>query len=538
MTVPRFRQRYVMPRGNGQGGGPTPPPVVDKRKPQTWIYDIGRVSNRGVADTATRQLMSQFDGCVFVLNYLSGSSTTNLTNTLDYILNDAGNPYRNTDFKSLIYQIPFEAPAMQIASLSRSGTALTVVCDNMFGTGGNGVKIRMLTGDHAVYNGDYAAANVSYNTSTKTISVTVADTGTTAADTSRNGIALVDNYSTREQFDEICARNWWSRRSGTTGPRLSWSTSFGAWDINNTEWAPLNGDGDNFAAYLARYGHTAWGAIAGLTGFFQDNVNLIRADVWGSGHLGDWNRDGTQEDRNGTASGTSTFVQASHRAGLARFADTHRALSAGRMVGANADNDLGSPEWSGKYDLALFENADNFTTATCVARVAQAGNLIGDKVVWYHGESRTSRGGTGLENDYPTMRKHMARALTLGFTAYGFSGASESPSYFIRYRQDEYDAPLGVPVDGPQVAARSGNLWYREFSNGVTVFNNGSTQQQLNLTTAFPGKSFRKLSSADLGRTPLDPTFNNGAAVSVLTLAGASGGSHIGEGAILIRSDT
>jgi len=551
---------------NTGGGGGGPPGPVDKRKPMTGVMDIGRSSNRGITSVADRELISQFDIIVTTLDYNNSTHVSNFTATLNYIRSDVANPYRNPDFKGFLYQMPYELHGGQVTSISRSGSVLTIVFQEtppgVTGTS-SGLRLRGLTGSYAVYNGNYTSLS-SWNSTSRTATVaTTETTGPTAADTSYNGIAVA--YTRGDaRFDFVNTQNSWSRRLGITGRRTKWTSAFGNWDLNMTyPYSPTDSNGRTFAQYVAYFGSVTngWGSIPGIAGFYQDNVQSIRGDTDGNGDNGDWNRDGTSESRNGNFSGTSTSVQAAHRQGVVKFPQEHRAINSAFEVIANADNDLNNTEYNQQYDIAFNESFAGSDTATCVTRVANHHTYLrGNKISWYHARSYVSRGGTGLENDAAIMRRHFCRSLCIGCDCFSFSGTDESPEYTVRYRHDEYDAPLGLPVDGPISANNGGaanRCMVRRFTNGVVIFNNSTvignsdTVNVAALATAHGVAGYRKIGSADIGRTPMDASFNNGANVTSIVLAGPINGvdpdgagpgtasnSIIGEGVILLRTDT
>lgn len=546
MFTARFSQRIRRPSGVPFEPPAPPGPPPARNKPLTAALDFGRSSSqRGLSTAQQRQLASQFDylfhsgeegvGTSAMTNFVS-----RLTTTLDYILNDQSNPYRNPSHISAIYQIPYECHGAQVVSLQRNGTTLTLVFDGTvpgleLGIS-HGMKLRQLVSPYDVFNGDYTTAGtgtgvvgklLSYNNTTKTVTCEVASSGPTTQDTSRNGIGIARDRGL-ERFEKACEINAWTRRLGTTFRRQKWTSSFGSWDINNTLFAPTDSNGNTFAEALAHLAQNEyqWASIPGLKAFFQDNVQSIRADTDGNGDNGDWNRDGFSEDR--------STMQASHRAGIAKYALKHKSYDANRIIIANADNDLSGSGWSGAYDAAIFEFAFQQSNTTLISRLVQHDHLVGSKIMVYCAQSRVANGGTGLGTDYNMMRRHFARSLVLGYDCYAFCGDDEG--YVLSRRHDEMDAPLGTPVGVAVTAANggaAGRLWVREYSNGLVVFNGSSSSDTLNVASY---GNFRKLSASDIGRTPLDSTFNNGTAVTSLALAGASGGALIGEGAILVRA--
>ena len=77
---------------------------------------------------------------------------------------------------------------------------------------------------------------------------------------------------------------------------------------------------------------------------------------------------------------------------------------------------------------------------------------------------------------------------------------------------DEYDAPIGTPVESPPRAPQSNGIYTRKYSNGIVLENPRKVSATIDV-----GTGYKRL------RGTQSPSVNNGAAQSSVTLPPRSG---------------
>jgi hypothetical protein len=93
-----------------------------------------------------------------------------------------------------------------------------------------------------------------------------------------------------------------------------------------------------------------------------------------------------------------------------------------------------------------------------------------------------------------------------GYFAYTTTGQAAPPWF------DEYDAKIGTPSEAPPTVATASGIWMRRYTNGLVLVNPGTSTLSINV-----GAGYKRL----LGTQ--DPTVNNGAVESMVTLPPKSG---------------
>ena len=115
----------------------------------------------------------------------------------------------------------------------------------------------------------------------------------------------------------------------------------------------------------------------------------------------------------------------------------------------------------------------------------------------------------GATTDYKTMRYGLASALMdNGYFVYLPPSGTLQPSWY-----DDYEAPIGDPVDGPQTAPKQNGIYLRRYTNGVVLVNPSKTAT----ASIYVGTGYRRLSGTQ------DPGVNNGQAQSTVTLGPRQG---------------
>ncbi len=114
----------------------------------------------------------------------------------------------------------------------------------------------------------------------------------------------------------------------------------------------------------------------------------------------------------------------------------------------------------------------------------------------------------GASADPDLARYGLASALLHnGYFAYTVNGQAAPPWF------DEYNAPIGTPVDAPPTAPHSSGIWVRKYSNGIVLVNPSKTTA----ASIDIGPGYKHLKGTQ------DPVVNNGLAARMITLQPRSG---------------
>jgi hypothetical protein len=310
------------------------------------------------------------------------------------------------------------------------------------------------------------------------------------------------------------ANSWWLRDTG--GHQVGWSNTYGAWDVNPTDWTAVDGNGDRYPQWLAK----RWAAT--LAGAFPDCIKIDNAFTKARELYYNPNTSGgttfTQIasninnttiainwDGQGTARNNwDALVASKLRQAYAAYVAALRTQFPGLDILANVDSAAQSREYMGLFDA-----------------VEQEG-LVGQPYGIY-----SSIAGLAAMQRYKTVmttvRKPWMNILKCGapdmatmrlglcFTLMD-DGIYAGPAVDVT-QPDEFMIDLGRAADAPQYAARENGGWRRDFEKGVVFLN--PTGSQITMT---PPPGLKRIAGT------ADPTVNNGAALgSTLTLAANSG---------------
>jgi hypothetical protein len=317
-------------------------------------------------------------------------------------------------------------------------------------------------------------------------------------------IEFADPYAGDEvaRGQELDANDWWLRN--TAGEQVTWTTEYGTYEINISDWAPVNALGERYPQFLARWQTTeVFGKLPQFDYVFNDNVfsdsfngQLIDAD---------WQRNGTNQSL------SDPLIQSEMRKGYVHYWDKLRALNPAIKIIGNG-SDLGSAEFKGQIEGQFMEclmgrswsteswASDGWSQNLTEYRQALLNTRAPHDVVFQVcGSSNT---------DYALMRYGLATAM-LDDGWYMYSGSD----YFSAPWFDEFDAPIGRPTEAPPVAATSSGIWRRTYENGMVLVNPSKTTTS---TLSVPA-GYRRLQGSQ------DPGVNSGAAATSVTLAPRSG---------------
>jgi hypothetical protein len=289
---------------------------------------------------------------------------------------------------------------------------------------------------------------------------------------------------------------WWAR-DAVTGAKVAWTSQFSTYITNPTSYTKADASGKRWPDFKAKFDtDNIFGGVTGLDYFYVDQFNE------GPLAAGDYLLNGTNQ------STTDPVASQAYRAGNMSYVNALRSLNAGKMVIANAAS-TSSAEY--KYQLEgawmecqigkswSYETWAGWGRAWDRYRTEMAETKAPHDVVW---------STCGTTADPKLARYGLASAMLHdGYSAFTVANVAEPPWF------DEYDAKIGTPSEAPPTAATTSGIWMRRYTNGLVLVNpSATTTLSINV-----GAGYKRM----LGTQ--DPTVNNGAVESVVTLPPRSG---------------
>jgi fibronectin type 3 domain-containing protein len=325
--------------------------------------------------------------------------------------------------------------------------------------------------------------------------------------------------------DELDTNRWWVYRSGDGGTILRTdNTEFGF--ANVTNFARVNADGDRWNTFYAKeIKRRTHALVPEFDGTFTDNFGVLPnppESAGGTENKGDWNRDGTADDRG------STLAQNAWRDGYATFIGALRTnipgdIHAGNIGPWKEKTPSEIPQYNNLLEGGILEQYLSNTPAEPAFVNALAGYhkimgmLNNPKLLVVIGKTKT----LGIE--YDAMRYGLAFTLmdngyfmfSKGNTSqlHNDAGYGEAPPWF-----DEYDPEgvpggtswLGEPIDPPQTAPWQNGIYMRRFEFGAALVNpKGNGTRTVTLPT---GERYKRIDGRQV------PSINNGQDVTSVTL--------------------
>lgn len=294
----------------------------------------------------------------------------------------------------------------------------------------------------------------------------------------------------------VTANDWWVRDAA--GNRVQWTDQYHNYEVNSTEWAPVNAAGQRWPQWKAKFDTDHFFAmLTGLDYIYNDNVfSQPRNDA-------DWMRIGTNQAHD------DPVVAAGLRRGFVSYWNALRARNPGMKIMGNADNDLGSAEYRGQLEGAFLEclvgvnwSIESWGGWEAMMKHYRSvlANTRAPKDVIFHTCS--------TQSDPALVRYGLASAmLESGYFAYTASGER------ALYWADEFDAQMGVPAETPPTAPTASGLWMRRYTNGLVLVNPSKTST-LSIDI---GDGYKHISGKQ------DPAVNNGQPQRVVSLPPRSG---------------
>lgn len=316
---------------------------------------------------------------------------------------------------------------------------------------------------------------------------------------------LIAQYSTvadgtlraKDRAGKIDGAGWWLRDAH--GNRARWTSAYDTFDVNITDWAPPDAEGRRYPEWLVEHDYRLYHAHRPQVDawYFDNSMSqplVKRADWDGDGH------DDANDDPR---------IARAFRQGHVRSWRRVRALQPDALIIANTD-DLSSPEYAGQLDGAFLEalvgkswSVESWGGWGSAMRRYQSAlaNTRAPRLVGF--------GVVGRADDYRLMRYGLASCLMDdGYFAY----STLENQYGTAPWFDEFDAPLGAPLDPPQQHAWDSAVYRRRFEGGMVLLNPSSRQAEVEVA---PG--YRHLRGAQ------EPGLNTGAPAKRITLGAKDG---------------
>jgi hypothetical protein len=290
--------------------------------------------------------------------------------------------------------------------------------------------------------------------------------------------------------------DWWAR-DANTGRRVQWTDGYGTWATNPTDRVKADPSGRLWPQVKADFDtEHIFGGIEGLDYIYIDQVNptpWVAADYLHTG------RNQAIDD---------PVLDRAYRRGMVDYWTSLRALNPDKKLIVNAGT-LSTVEFDRQVEGAImecqigkdwsYETQMGWGAALQRYRAEMAETRAPHDVIYQV---------CGPTADPALMRYGLATAMLddgyFAFTLY----ADVAPPWF-----DEYDAPIGVPIENPPTAPTPSGIWVRHYANGLVLVNPSRTAA----ASIDVGDDYVHLSG------PQDPLINNGLPERMVTLQPRSG---------------
>jgi hypothetical protein len=294
--------------------------------------------------------------------------------------------------------------------------------------------------------------------------------------------------------------NWWLR-DAVTGAKTQWTTSYGAWDINQSAWAQPDANGDRWPQWLAKRDHRIYfNPVPEFDIWYFDNVMKYSRIA-----VANWKYDGTNW------SSTDAGVATAYRQGQLAHWQKAAALAPTRVQMGNTDNNLAYNEFRGQLGGAFLEGLMGKSYSLEGSSVGWAGMMkrYFDVAANLKSPAYVGFNVHGNVTDYRFFRYAFTSCL-LGDGHFSFTdiavGYSSVPWF------DEYEVSLGAAVEPPTSTAWSNGVVRRRYEKALVLVNPTHEPRTVTLESGW-----RRL----LARQ--DATVNNGEPVTTITLPAKDG---------------
>lgn len=292
--------------------------------------------------------------------------------------------------------------------------------------------------------------------------------------------------------------NWWLRNAA--GARMAWTSTFGAYDINISEWTRTDANGDRYPQWVAKRDYLAYfKRVPEFDMQYFDNV--FKQSRAGKAN---WRLDGVD------IAGSDPAVASAYRRAQVAHWTAASALAPGLMQIGNTDNDLSSPEYRGRLPAALLEGlmGKSWSLETWAGWRPMMQRYF-DTTANLRAPALLGFGVHGNPSDYRFFRYAFTSCL-LGNGHFAYTDSANEFSSVPWF--DEYEVALGNALDASTLTAWSNGVYRRRYERAMVLVNPNAEPRTVSIEAGW-----RRL----LARQ--DPVANNGQPVSSITLAPKDG---------------
>jgi hypothetical protein len=307
------------------------------------------------------------------------------------------------------------------------------------------------------------------------------------------------NTANKDVLAKLDSTNWWLR-DAYSGAKTQWTSSYAAFDVNQTDWVAPDANGLRWPQWLAQRNYAKlFRPVGEFDLWFFDNVmqhSRVAAANW-------------KLDGNNWSSKDATVAAAYRHGHLAEWQQA-ATLAPELIQMGNVDNDLSSPEYRGQLGGAFLEG------------------MMGES----YSLEATAGWGAMMKRYFDTGANLKAPAL-LGFNVHGnpldyrffryaftscllgnglFSFTDKAAGYSSVPWFDEYEVAFGAAIDAASLVAWSNGVYRRRYEQAMVLVN-----PQLDPRTVTLEPGWRRLLASQ------DAATNSGQAVNTITLPAKDG---------------
>ena len=311
------------------------------------------------------------------------------------------------------------------------------------------------------------------------------------------------------------AEKWWLYEKGGSGTIVAGEsrTKFG--ETNYTRHGPRDRNGLNYAEWFAKWtGDVYFQNTPQWDGLYIDNFWLRPR------HNGDWNRDGTTDQRR------ADNVVAWHQEGMANFVRAARSQLPGKLITGNI-GEWGQANAQNEHYRDLLDGGflEHFIGKSWSPEGKAYDGSVNNWGSWDVMMQRYRRVVGRINNRSNLMFNQLGRPTDYQSFRYGFASCLMDDAHFSYSNPsrnygtvewfDEFDLAgtsdtkwLGRPIDAPQLSAWKDGVYRRRFENGMVLVNPRGNGQR----TVDVGEGYKRFVGGQA------PGVNDGTTASRITL--------------------
>lgn len=310
---------------------------------------------------------------------------------------------------------------------------------------------------------------------------------------------VASNESQYPSWQKLEAENWWLRNAA--GQKVQWSSSYGAWDVNITSAMQPDSNGLRWSEYYADYLAQVYTSVHPQDFIYLDNMwgfprNTSGADYFLTGQNISYN---------------DAAVGAAWRDGQRRFYNRF-ITKTGLPILGNTDptffsDDMMSCLHGGYFEDSLWWGSVAADWNTHMARYHRMCRMA----AWDGVTAMDAVASDTVDADFWRVARLCVCSAMLDNGLSHFRGqVSTQPNTWL----DEYDNPIGYPLESPQtVPYDAAGCYRRVFSGGMVLVNPTASPQSITI-----GSGYTRFTGSQ------DATTNSGASVASAITVGSMDG--------------